>query len=65
MPADPPPPCGRAARMPERVPVSGEGADRDQAPKRARCDGNHGTSPDRRADKGLAARPPHGGKERG
>ena len=34
MPADPLPARGRAARCPRGRPVSGEGADRDQAQKR-------------------------------
>jgi hypothetical protein len=43
-PADPPPGRGWAARQPERAAVSGEGADRDQASKRAPGRGNRGTS---------------------
>jgi hypothetical protein len=64
MPVDLSPACGRAAQSPERVLVSGEGADRDQALKRVQCRGRHGTSPDRRAEKGLAARPGHSDEER-
>lgn len=45
MPVDPPPACGWAAQMPERVLVSGEGADRDQAPKRVHRRGAHTGTP--------------------
>jgi hypothetical protein len=47
-----------AARPSERAAVSGEGADRDQALKRAPPAGDAGPAPDRRAGKtALAARP--------
>ena len=58
MPADPLPARGRAARCPRGWPVSGEGADRDQAQKRAPTSPRtRGPAPDRRAERGCW-RPP-------